>query len=346
VSADAEVLFDASGGVGRITLNRPRALNALTFAMVGEIAAALRAWAADEGVREVVITGAGERAFCAGGDVRTLYDARQRGERAIFPEFFRQEYRLNRMIRRYPKPYVAILDGITMGGGVGLAVHGAVRVATGRTAFAMPEVGIGFFPDVGGGYALAHAPGRIGLYLALSGARIAAADCLYAGLATHYVADRRLADFEAALGTAPIADLLARFAEDAGPAPLAARREAIDRGFAGPSAEAVLAALDSDGSDWAHETAASIRRMSPTSLKVAFRQLHLAAGLDFEADMVMEYRLSQRFMAGHDFYEGVRALLIDRDGAPAWRPARLEDVSEDAVAAYFAPLDDGDLDFD
>jgi enoyl-CoA hydratase len=345
--SEPEVLIERTDGLGRITLNRPRALNALTFAMAGRITDALRAWADDARVREVVITGAGERAFCAGGDVRSLYDARMGGGgAAILAAFFRREYRLNQMIRRYPKPYVAILDGIAMGGGVGLSVHGSVRIATARTGFAMPETGIGFFPDVGGGWALARAPGRIGPYLALSGARIGAADCLYAGLATHYVPDGALAELEGALGTAPIADLLARFAGEAGPAPLADKRAVIDRCFGAPTVEAVLEALDAEGSDWARELAAGLRTRSPTSLKVAFRQLDEAARLDFEADMVMEYRLSQRFMAGHDFFEGVRAMLIDRDNAPAWRPARLDQVTDEMVAAYFAPLEVGDLDFD
>jgi enoyl-CoA hydratase len=346
--SEPDVLFAVEGGVGRITLNRPKALNALTHAMVLEITDRLRDWAGDDAVREVVITGAGERAFCAGGDVVGIAKRILAGEvgTGLSAEFFREEYRLNRTIRTYPKPYVAILDGITMGGGVGLSIHGRYRVATERTVLAMPEMAIGFFPDVGGGYALARFPGESGLYMALSGARARAADCLYLGAATHYVSDGNLAALVAAIGEAPIEELLARYGEDPGSAPMAAQSAAIDRCFAPDSVEQVVSALDAEGGEWAEKTAATIRRMAPLSLKVAQRQLERAAALDFDANMVMEYRLCQRFMADHDFAEGVRAVLIDKDNAPAWRPAGLEDVSDAAIEAYFAPLGARDLTFD
>ena len=348
MSAEPEVLIAVERGVGRITLNRPRALNALTHAMILDIAAALAAWAEDPLVREVVITGAGERAFCAGGDVRSVTERLVAGEVAseLSIRFFREEYRLNRAIRRYPKPYAAILDGITMGGGVGLSIHGAIRVATERTVLAMPEMAIGFFPDVGGGHVLARFPDQLGLYMALTGARAGPADCVALGAATHYVSDANLAAFSAAIGSAPIEALLAEHAESPGEAPMLAQRAAIGRCFGAGGVEAILTALDAEGGDWAAATASALRRKSPTSLKVAHRQLDLAAGLDFDANMVMEYRLCRRFLEGHDFIEGVRAVLIDKDNAPAWQPPTLDAVDAAMVEAYFAPLGDRDLTFD
>ena len=348
MSAEPEVLIAVVRGVGRITLNRPRALNAFTYGMILDVAAALAAWAEDPAVSEVVITGAGERAFCAGGDVRSVTDRLMAGEvgYGLSDQFFRDEYRLNRTIRRYPKPYAAILDGITMGGGVGLSIHGGIRVATERTVLAMPEMAIGFFPDVGGGHALARFPDKLGLYMALTGARAGPADCLALGAATHYVSDANLEALMAAIGSAPIAALLADLAESPGEAPMLAERAAIGRCFGAGGVEAIVAALDAEGGDWAAATATILRRMSPTSLKVAHRQLDLAAGLDFDANMVMEYRICQRFMAGHDFVEGVRAVLIDKDNAPHWQPATLDAVDEAMVEAYFAPLGDRDLSFD
>ena len=341
----AEIHFAVDRGVGRIVLDRPRTLNALTLGMVRQIDPMLRAWAIDPEIREVVISGAGDRAFCAGADIRTLYEEKNAGG-DFARGFFAEEYILNRLIKRYPKPYIAILDGITMGGGVGVAVHGGYRIATDRTVFAMPELAIGFFPDVGGGWVLVHAAGRIGLYLALSGGRTKAADSLYTGTATHYVGDDHLADFVAAIGDAPIEDLLERFASDPGPAPLAENADAITRCFSHPTVEDIMAALDIEAGEWAEKAVASMRRVSPTSLKVAKQHLDRAIDLDFEANMVLEYRMSQRFMAEHDFCEGIRALVIDKDNTPEWRPSNLQDVTEAEVAAYFAPLGDRDLRFD
>ena len=339
MTAAREARFDAARGVGRITLDRPRALNALTLGMVRAIDERLRAWADDPDIREVLIVGAGDRAFCAGGDIRTLYD---RGFTADDGEdyparFFRDEFRLNRLIGRYPKPYVALLDGITMGGGVGLSVHGALRIATPRTDFAMPETGIGYFPDVGGGYFLAQR-GAVGRYLALTGARIGAADARRIGAATHYLDEAAASAFLDRLGSAPAANLLDELAGDPGPAPLAEREAAIERCFSGPTVESIVAALEAEDGAWAERTRATLRRKSPTSLKVTDRLLARARGMAFGDDLVMEYRVAQRFMSTPDFFEGVRALLVDKDGAPAWSPARLEDVADDAVEAFFAPL--------
>ncbi len=343
-----EVRFDVARGVGRVTLDRPRALNALTLGMVRAMDAQLRIWADDPDVREVLIQGAGSRAFCAGGDIRTLYDqGKTRDDGADYPaHFFREEFRLNRLIRRYPKPYVALLDGITMGGGVGVSVHGDFRVATPRTNFAMPETGIGYFPDVGGGYFLAHCNGHVGRYLALTGARVGPADALRIGAATHYVDDEAMAGFLEQVGTAPSHVLLDALARDPGPALLARSAPAIARCFGGADVDSILAALEDDGGAWAGETLAALRVKSPTSVKVTFRLLQEAHGLDFEAGLVMEYRVAQRFMSTNDFFEGVRALLVDKDGAPNWAPARIEDVDEASVAAFFAPLRWGELDFD
>lgn len=348
MSGEPEVLFAVDRGVGRITLNQPRILNALNFRMVKEIDPKLREWADDPNIREVLITGNGERAFCAGGDVRGLHeysdDRDERLQNAF--DFFRAEYVLNRLIKRYPKPYVALIDGITMGGGVGLSVHGTYRVATERTMFAMPEMAIGFFPDVGGGYVLAHCPDNLGRYFGLAGARAKAADSLKLGIATHYVADDRLADFEAAIGDEPIEILLDKFTSQPDDGRLDAVEDAIDRCFSGDSIEAFLDALDDEEGDWAAKAAAHMRHVSPTSLKVGLRQLNDAVGMSFEENMAMEYRLCRRFMAEHDFREGVRALLVDKDNEPKWQPSTLKEVDDATVDSYFAPLGDDELTFD
>jgi enoyl-CoA hydratase len=240
----------------------------------------------------------------------------------------------------YPKPVIAVMDGITMGGGVGLSAPARYRLATERTTFAMPETGIGLFPDVGGGWFLPRLPGRIGLWLALTGARIKAADCLHAGLATHYVPSERLPALKAELAenSKDIGALLAKYHVDPGPAPLLAHRAELDAAFGQGSVEAILAALDA-GSDWAQAQALAVRTKSPQTLKVAFRQLALGAATpNFAANMAMEYRIGARVVQRHDFLEGVRAVIVDKDNAPKWNPARLEDVGEDLLDSIFAPL--------
>lgn len=345
--AEAEVGFARRGRAGIITLNRPKALNALTRAMVREMHRALVGWAGDPAVGLVIIEGAGERAFCAGGDIRELYEL-GRAQDAAFLAFYAEEYRLNTLIKRYPKPYVALIDGIVMGGGVGVSIHGSQRVASERITFAMPETGIGLFPDVGGSWFLPRCPGETGMYLALAGARLKAADTLYCGLATHHVPAQQFAALKAALCEegAPEATI-ARFAADPGAAPLEARRGAIDRCFAAGSVEEILARLDGErgaDADWARQTAATIRAKSPTSLKITYCEVREGARLSFEACMRLEYRMVNGIFRGHDFFEGTRATVIDKDGAPRWRPASLDEVSEADVAAYFAPPADGDLD--
>ncbi|MCA4916506.1 MAG: enoyl-CoA hydratase/isomerase family protein [Phenylobacterium sp.] len=334
-----EILVGRDGGLGRLTLNRPQALHALTTVMCSTCITALLEWKDDPAVEAVLIDHAGERGFCAGGDIRMLADSGASDGR-LAREFFFIEYRLNHLLFSYPKPVIAVMDGITMGGGVGLSAPARFRIATERTTFAMPETGIGLFPDVGGGWFLPRLPGRIGLWLALTGARIKAADCLHAGLATHHVPSERLPELKARLAENPsdIEALLAQFHVDPGPTPLLAHRAELDAAFGQGSVEAILAALEA-GSDWARAQALALRTKSPQTLKVAFRQLALGlAAPDFAANMAMEYRIGARVVQRHDFLEGVRAVIVDKDNAPRWDPATLEGVGEDLLDAIFAPL--------
>jgi len=346
-----DVICTVRGAIGHILLNRPKALNALTLGMVEVIAPALDAWAADPAIKAVVIRGAGDRAFCAGGDVRAVWDAgweRKRGEGdgALTAVFFGGEYRLNRQIKRFPKPYVALMDGITMGGGVGLSVHGSHRVVTEKTLLAMPETGIGLFPDVGGTYFLPRVPGKLGLYLGLTGARVQAADLIYTGVGTHHVTSASLDAIEAALAEGQDVDeVLAAHSAPVGEAPLAGLRDAIDAAFAADDVEGIVAGLISQGTAWADKVAETILSLSPTSLKVTFEQLRRGAALDFDDCMRLEFRMTQAVMDGSDFFEGIRAVLVDKDKSPKWNPAKLADVSAADVARYFAVPASGDLTF-
>ncbi len=340
---DAEILFAAGDGIATVTLNRPAALNALTLGMVREFHPKLIAWAADDAVRAVVVRGAGEKAFCAGGDIRALYD--NRGT-AFTADFFREEYRLNRTIHHYPKPYVALMDGITMGGGVGVSVHARHRVVSEATMLAMPETGIGLFPDVGGSYFLPRMPGATGMYIALTGDRLRPADCVYAGIADAFVPRAEHNALVAALPTEPANAVLDRMKSDPGPASLEENRDAIDRCFSHESVAAIQAALAAEDSPWASKVRAVMRGKSPLSQKVTFRQIREGANLSFDDCMRMEFRMSQHFMAGQEFFEGVRALVVDKDQKPAWQHATLDDVSDAEVDEYFAPLDDGELTFE
>jgi enoyl-CoA hydratase len=333
-----DVLFERRGALGLIALNRPKALNALTREMCIAMKARLEEWGRDEAVKTVAIRGVGERAFCAGGDIRALYDSgKEKTSGAL--EFYRDEYRLNAAIRHFPKPYVALLHGIVMGGGVGISVHGSHRVGNESMTFAMPETGIGLFPDVGGSYFLSRLPGEFGMYLALTGERLKSADALHAGILTHFVPAGATEELLAALEAGNAPDFALRsFAEQPGPTALADRRENIDRIFSEDSLDGILAALDADGGDWASATLANLRKKSPTSLKITFRQIREGARLSFDDCMRMEYRMVSRVMARHDFYEGVRAAIIEKDNAPRWNPAELAQVGDSDVNAYFAPL--------
>jgi enoyl-CoA hydratase len=338
----SDILFERRGAAGLVTLNRPQALNAVNHGMVNALATRLATWAADPAVTRVIIRAAGERAFSAGGDIRALYDLGRAGRQDDMLPFWRDEYRLNNFIKHYPKPYVALIDGIVMGGGVGVSVHGSHRVAGEKFQFAMPEVGIGFFPDVGATWFLPRLPGEIGVYCALTGERLRVADALAAGVATHHVAGARFADLVDALaGTVPVDAILAAFADQPGEGALAPLRPAIDRLFAADSVEDILAALDAEGgasADWARKTAAVIRTKSPTSLKVALAQVRRGVAWSFSECMRAEFRIVSRIVYGHDFYEGVRATIIDKDNAPRWRPADLDGVAQHAVEGHFAPL--------
>ena len=347
MSDQREIIRERRGPAGFITLNRPQALNALTLGMVRAIRAALEAWMADPGVTRVVVTGAGGRAFCAGGDIRHLHDL---GRAARFEEalqFWREEYALNVLIQRYPKPYIALIDGIVMGGGVGISLHGSHRVAGERYAFAMPEVGIGFFPDVGATYALPRLPGATGAYIALTGERVRAADAVALGLATHAVRSASFAALAEALAAGEEVDgLLAAQPPIPREGPLSQERALTDACFSGESVEAILACLDaaaSGGSAFAGSAAAAIRAKAPTSLKIALEQMRRGRSLSFAEAMRTEFRIVSRVIRGHDFYEGVRATILDKDGSPRWRPARLDEVGVEEVAGYFAGLGPGEL---
>jgi len=349
--ADDEIRFARRGDLMVVTLDRPRALNALTLPMCRALDEGLRRWQADPAIGAVLIKGEGDRAFCAGGDIRWLHGVLTSEGVEVACRFYAVEYPMNARLHHFGKPWIALLDGIVMGGGVGISVHGSHRIVTERTVFAMPETGIGLFPDVGATYMLPRRPGALGLYLGLTGARLGAADCLHAGIGTAHVAADRLEALETALAEtslradpfAAVDAVLEAFGSDPGPAPLADVRQRIDACFQQESLAGVLAALREEASGWGAGPLEELASKSPTSLAVTFRQLREGAKLDFDAAMRLEYRLVHRFMAGHDFREGVRALLIDKDRRPRWRPDRLEDVSGAMVDGYFAPLPSGDL---
>jgi enoyl-CoA hydratase len=341
--SEAEVLFELRGSAGIIKLNRPKALNALSLPMVRAIHPQLARWAHDDSVSVVVIRGAGDRAFCAGGDVRTVRDLGLAGDRG-FVEFFGEEYKLNTLVKRFPKPFVALVDGIVMGGGVGLSVHGSHRAIGEKTVFAMPETAIGLFPDVGGTWFLPRLPGYSGTWLALTGARLGQADVVWAGIGTHAVSAAsfdRLVDLLAD-GTPPDQAINEVAAPPAAAATLPGLMPVIDRCFSADSVAEIVARLDAEtGTDaeWAHAQAETIRTKSPTSLAIALHQMRLGPTLTFEECMRIEYRIVNRIFTGRDFYEGVRAVLVDKDNAPNWSPPRIEDVSAADTARYFEPVE-------
>lgn len=336
-------------GTGRITLDRPDRLNALTLGMVRSIAATLVAWEQDPDVQVVLIDGAGPRGFCAGGDIRTLYDSARTSD-SHARVFWAEEYRLNAKIAGYPKPVVALMPGVVMGGGVGLSAHARHRVVTETTRLAMPEVGIGLIPDVGGTWLLSRAPGETGTYLALTGVQVGAADAILAGLADWCVPQADLDALAAALvreaprGGEAVDAVIGRHVAAPGEAPLTEHRAGIDRAFAHDAVEAILDALRRDGSGFARQALGQIEAKSPTSLKLTLRALREARGLATLQDCLrLEYRLMCRILPGHDFREGVRAAVIDKDRAPKWRPAGLGEVSPKVLDAHFAPLGPDEL---
>ncbi|XP_036242256.1 3-hydroxyisobutyryl-CoA hydrolase, mitochondrial isoform X2 [Molothrus ater] len=349
----AEVLLEKKGGAGIITLNRPKALNALNLPMIQKIYPQIKTWEQDPETFLIIIKGTGGKAFCAGGDIRAITEAGKVGDKLI-QDFFIGEYRLNNAIGTCKKPYVALIDGITMGGGVGVSVHGHFRVATEKTVFAMPETAIGLFPDVGGGYFLPRLSGKIGYYLALTGCRLKGRDVLKAGIATHFVESEKLPALEKDLialkspSKEKIADLLNSYhmkctIDQEKEFSLDEHMEKINSLFSANSMEEIVKKLKQDGSPFAMKQLETINKMSPTSLKLTLRQLREGASMSLQEVLRMEYRLSQACMKGHDFYEGVRAVLIDKDQSPKWKPAALEEVSDEFVDNCFKPLGNDDL---
>lgn len=336
-----DVLVRTQGAVGVLSLNRPKAIHALNLPMVHAMTEAMMRWREAGEIAAVLIDHHDGRGFCAGGDITLLRNSALGDGGVAGRQFFFDEYRLNHLIHSYGKPVVAFMDGITMGGGVGLAGPARYRVATEATRLAMPETGIGLFPDVGGGWYLSRLPGRLGQYLALTGARLDGAECLWAGLATHYLPAERLAEAKARIAQDPAA--LAAILDDLAITPpepkLAAHAEDIARLFAADDYEAILAALRAEDSDFAQSTLATLATKSPQTCKVALRQLATSATLpDFAANMAMEYRIASRVLVRPDFAEGVRALIVDKDNAPKWDPATPEGVTADLIDAIFAPL--------
>ncbi|SEG71837.1 enoyl-CoA hydratase/isomerase family protein [Bosea lathyri] len=342
MSQDAEIICEVRGAAGIVLLNRPKALNALSLGMVRELARALDAWENDPVVTRVVVTSASEKAFSAGGDIKALHDLGRAGQYDEMLSFWREEYILNARIKAYSKPYISLIDGIVMGGGVGISLHGSHRIAGDRYLFAMPEVGIGFFPDVGATFALPRLPGAGGIYLALTGDRVGAPDALALGLATHAVPSAQMAELADALtGRGALDDILAGFTHDPGPQKLAGERATIAECFGGASLATILQRLKAaaeGGSAFAGKLLQTLATKSPTSIAIAFEQMRRGAGLDFAEAMRTEFRIVSRIARGHDFYEGVRAVVIDKDHAPRWEPATMEALDPAAISAYFAPL--------
>ncbi|HWJ11451.1 MAG TPA: enoyl-CoA hydratase/isomerase family protein [Nocardioides sp.] len=343
-SADeSPVLLRRDGHAAHIVLNRPRAINALTHEMVGIISVALEEWRYDDTVRTVVLTGAGERGLCAGGDIVAMWrDAKAGGSESA--AFWADEYRLNATIASYPKPYVAVMDGIVLGGGIGLSAHAPQRVVTERSSIGMPETGIGFLPDVGGTFLLSHAPGETGTHLGLTAGSIGAGDAIAIGFADHFVPTDRIPGLLAELAHRDADEAIAAAEQPAPASPLAEARPWLDDAYAGDDVLVILDRLRAIGTEEATKAAATIEAKSPTSVRVTLRALREAARFDtLPPALDLEYRLALRFHTSHDFVEGVRAQVVDKDRNPQWQPAHVRDIADAAVAAYFAPLGEREL---
>ncbi|MDN4642759.1 enoyl-CoA hydratase/isomerase family protein [Arthrobacter sp. PsM3] len=340
-SGAAEVLFERRGRLGVVTLNRPKAVNALTAGMASAMLEQLTLWADDDAVAAVLVRGAGDRGLCAGGDIVAIYRDMLDGGDAT-ADFWAEEYRLNSLISGYPKPYVAFMDGLVLGGGVGISAHGSVRIVTERTRMGMPETTIGFVPDVGGTLLLSRSPGETGTHAALTGAHLSGADALFLGLADHFVPSDKLAELAGALENEPVDAAVARFAEEAPSSVLAAQQEWIDACYSSGDAEEIVRRLRTVGGE-ASDVADTIEAKSPTAVKVALASLRRVRGLSLEEALEQEYRVGLRFLAGPDFREGIRAQVVDKDREPHWQPATLAQVSRDDVESYFAPLGDREL---
>jgi enoyl-CoA hydratase len=344
-SASDEVLIRREGRAGRITLNRPKALNALTYAMIAPIWAALTAWKDDPAVELVLLDGAGERGLCAGGDVRSLYESRAQGS-GLARAFWRDEYRLNALIARYPKPYVALQDGIVMGGGIGLSSHASHRIVTERSQLAMPETGIGLIPDVGGTWLLANAPGEAGVYLGLTGEAMRAADAIHARFSDALVPSARLPALVERLVDpcgGPAGEVIRSLAEEPWESELARRRGAIDAALAAADVEAIHMGLAGIAEEWAANARAALVQKSPKALKLTLAAIRQARRVpSLEEALQVEYRLTVRLFEDGEFPEGVRALLIDKDRQPKWSPPQLGEVAPELLARYLAPLPPGE----
>lgn len=333
-----DLVVSRSGSVGHLVLNRPAAINALTHEMVLGISAALGNWAVDDAVRAVVLSGAGDRGLCAGGDIVGIYNsAKDGGVEAA--RFWADEYAMNSAVANYPKPYVALMDGVVLGGGVGISAHGSVRIVTERTRLGMPEVGIGFAPDVGGTWLLSRAPGELGTHAALTGGTMTGADAIALGLADHFVNSADLPSFAAALETEEVDAVVGRFAVDTPPSGLLAQRRWIDSAYAGDDAAAIVERLAASAVEAAREAASTILTKSPTGVSVALEALRRAKRLgSLEEVLDQDFRVGLRFLAGTEIIEGIRAQVIDKDRAPRWSPATLAGVSRAKVESYFADL--------
>jgi len=335
--SEAELIMKREGQAGTLLMNRPKALNALSLGMIREFQGALDAWKHDPAVKLVILEGAGGKAFCAGGDVRAVREAAIAGDRAPVSAFFTEEYAVNQGIAEFGKPWISLIDGVCMGGGIGLAVHNGPRVVTEKALLAMPETAIALFPDVGTSHVLPRLPGQLGTWLALTGARLRGADGVHTGLATHYVPSAKLPELREALTRTGDASVLDQFAESPPPASFAPHRALIDHAFAQGSMLAIIAALEADGGEWAAEQVKTLRRMSPTSLSVSLELIRRGATMTLRQCLDEELLLTGRVVHEHpDFREGVRSVLVDKDGSPAWQPATLEAVDPAGIQAFFS----------
>lgn len=341
-----EILLRRNGRLGQIILNRPAAMNALTHGMVTRMSTVLDEWESDDGIDTVLLTGSGERGLCAGGDIVAIYrDAKNGGTESA--RFWADEYTLNARIARYPKPYVAVMDGLVLGGGVGVSAHASIRIVTERTRLGMPETGIGFVPDVGGTYLLSRAPGELGTHLALTAGMVSGADAIALGMADHFIGSDKVPALGEALAGAEAHETVRALATDPPPSALLAERDWIDECYAGDDVEEIVRALQRSPSEAARHAAGVILAKSPTALKVTLESLRRARGLpDLETVLAQEYRVSLRFLAGTDLVEGVRAQIIDKDRQPRWSPPTLDEVTAETVGGYFADLGPNELRLD
>lgn|SRR6056300_462298 len=342
---DKEVFFEVKGTLGLITLNRPKALNALTLSMVREIHPQLKKWENDSSVKNILIKAEGEKAFCAGGDIRALHDwGKNNDEEAV--GFYREEYILNQYIKRYPKPYISLVNGIVMGGGVGLSVHGNYRIAGENYSFAMPETGIGLFPDVGGSFFLPRLSFEAGTYLALTGNRIKAADAIFLGTATNFIKSENFSNLINDLSKEENdpKEIIDKYSVEPGESEFREISQFCNKIFKADTVEKIIENLTEENSDLSKKILSIIDQKSPTSLKVALKSLRLGKSISFEECMQMEFRMVNKVMNDHDFYEGVRALIIDKDNNPSWKPGNISEVEENFVDKFFSSLDD-DLKF-